>query len=88
MSRVGYIQQLDQAATSSLVRALQHGVQELTLAWGVRLHTQTLVEYDWQGRCERCVQVDYYEVCGQDVETSEKKSEVLIFTSAKLLIFP
>ena len=53
--------ELDQAATSSLVRALQHGVQELTLAWGVRLHTQTLVEYDWQGRCERCVQVDYYE---------------------------
>ena len=80
--------ELDQAATSSLVLCLQHSVQELTLAWGVRLHTQTLVEYDWQGQCERCVQVDYYEVCGQDVETSEKKSEVLIFTSAKLLIFP
>ena len=53
--------ELDQAATSSLVLCLQHSVQELTLAWGVRLHTQTLVEYDWQGRCEQCVQVDYYE---------------------------
>ena len=43
--------ELDQAATSSLVRALQHGVEELVLGRGVRLHIQTLLEWDGRGRC-------------------------------------
>ena len=43
--------ELDQAATSSLVRALQHGVEELGLYEEVRLHIQTLVEWDGRGRC-------------------------------------
>ena len=42
--------ELDQAATSSLVQALQHGVETLELV-GVRLHIQTLMEYDGRGRC-------------------------------------
>ena len=40
---------LDQAATSSLVGALQHGVEGLQLDG--RLHIQTLLEYDGRGRC-------------------------------------
>ena len=45
--------ELDQAATSSLVRALQHGVERLWLGTRglVRLHIQTLVEYDGRGLC-------------------------------------
>ena len=48
------LESLDQAATNSLVRALQHGVEELQLgcySGRVRLHTQTLVQYDGRGRC-------------------------------------
>ena len=45
--------ELDQAATSNLVRALQHGVEGLDLWRGVRLHIQTLVEWDGRGRCDR-----------------------------------
>ena len=44
--------ELDQAATSSLVRALQHGVEKLVLQSGVSLHIQTVVEYDGRGRCD------------------------------------
>ena len=41
--------ELDQAATSSLVWALQHGVEILEL-WGrVRLHIKTLLEWDGRG---------------------------------------
>ena len=47
-----YNMKLDQAATSSLVLALQHGVKRLVLWGGVRLHIQTLVEYDGRGRCD------------------------------------
>ena len=43
--------ELDQAATSSLVRGLQHGVETLYLDGRVRLHIQTLVEWDGRGRC-------------------------------------
>ena len=43
--------ELDQAATSSLVRGLQHGVETLVLGSGVRLHIQTLLDYDGRGRC-------------------------------------
>ena len=52
--------ELDQAGTSSLVRALQHGVKRLELWGGVRLHIQTLLcgshrkavlKYDVMGRC-------------------------------------
>ena len=45
--------ELDQAATSGLVVALQHGVKKLELGcYGpVRLHIQTLMEYDGRGRC-------------------------------------
>ena len=43
--------ELDQEATSSLVQGLQHGVKRLVLWGGVRLHIQTLVEYDGRGRC-------------------------------------
>ena len=43
--------ELDQAATSSLVRGLQHGVERLELWSGVRLYIQTLVEWDGRGRC-------------------------------------
>ena len=43
--------ELDQAATSSLVQGLQHGVEKLVLQSGVRLHIQTMVEYDGRGRC-------------------------------------
>ena len=46
-----YNMELDQAATSSLVRALQHGVEKLGLYGRVRLHIQTLLEYDGRGRC-------------------------------------
>ena len=48
--------ELDQAATSSLVRALQQGVERLDLDGGVRLHIQTLLEWDGKGRCShiRC----------------------------------
>ena len=48
--------ELDQVATSSLVRGLQHGVEELWLGGGARLHIQTLVEWDGRGRCDevRC----------------------------------
>ena len=43
---------LGQAATSSLVRALQRGVQEeLYLYRRVRLHIKTLLKYDGRGRC-------------------------------------
>ena len=45
--------ELDQAATSSLVRALQHGVEKLRLWRGVRLHIQTLLEWGGRGRCGR-----------------------------------
>ena len=40
-----------QAATSSLVWGLQHGVAELRLGGRVRLHIQTLLEWDGRGRC-------------------------------------
>ena len=43
--------ELDQAATSGLVQGLQLGVEVLWLCDGVRLHLQTLVEYDGRGRC-------------------------------------
>ena len=43
---------LDQAATSSLVHGLQHGVAELKLDGKVRLHIQTLLEYDGRGQCD------------------------------------
>ena len=45
--------ELDQAVTSSLVRALQLGVEKLNLGYSgrVRLHLQTLMEYDGRGRC-------------------------------------
>ena len=45
--------ELDQAATSSLARALQHGVTWLTLGYNgpVRLHVPTLADYDGRGRC-------------------------------------
>ena len=43
--------ELDQAATSSLVRALQHGVEGLDMYGGARLHIQTLLDYDGRGRC-------------------------------------
>ena len=44
---------LNQAATSSLVRALQHGVKSLRMGYGgrVRLRIQTLLEYGGTGRC-------------------------------------
>ena len=46
---------LDQAATSSLVQVLHHGVEKLGLGYPgrVRLHIQTLLEYDGRGRCGR-----------------------------------
>ena len=50
-----YNMELDQAATSSLVWALQHGVEGLDLWRGVRLHIQTLVEWDGRGRCGQVV---------------------------------
>ena len=45
--------ELDQAATRSLVWALQHGVPWLTLGYNgpVRLHVPTLADYDGRGRC-------------------------------------
>ena len=43
--------ELDQAATSGLVQGLQLGVEVLWLCDGVRLHLQTLVEYDGRGSC-------------------------------------
>ena len=47
--------ELNQAATRSLVRGLEHGVKRLVLdgvRWGpVTLDIQTLVEYDGRGRC-------------------------------------
>ena len=33
------------------MRALQHGVEELRLWWGARVHVQTLVEWDGRRRC-------------------------------------
>ena len=49
--------ELDQAATSSLVRGLQHGVEKLVLGFHgrVRLHIQTLLEWDGRGRCGEVV---------------------------------
>ena len=47
-----YNTELDQAATSSLVRGLQHGVEKLVLQSGVRLHIQTMVEWEGKGRCD------------------------------------
>ena len=44
--------ELDQAATSSLVQGLQHGVEKLVLQSGVRLHIQTMVEWEGKGRCD------------------------------------
>ena len=44
--------ELDQAATSSLVRGLQHGVEKLVLGFHGRLHIQTLLEWDGRGRCD------------------------------------
>ena len=49
---------LNQAATGSLVQALQHGVETMELV-GVRLHLQTLMEYDGRGRCGEMT-CDYY----------------------------
>ena len=45
--------EMDQAATSSLVWGLQHGIERLQLGFlgRVRLHIHTLLEYDGQGRC-------------------------------------
>ena len=43
--------ELDQVATSSLVQGLQHGVEELDMYGGARLHIQTLLDYDGRGRC-------------------------------------
>ena len=48
--------ELDQAATSSLVRGLQQGVEKLVLHRRVRLHIQTLLEYDGK---EGCGEVEY-----------------------------
>ena len=60
---------LDQAATSSLVRALQHGVEKLNLGYSgrVRLHLQTLMEYDGRGRCGEVR-------CSPDTEDTELKT--------------
>ena len=41
--------ELDEEATSSLVRGLQHGVEGLQMDG--RLHIQTLLDYDGRGRC-------------------------------------
>ena len=47
--------ELDQTATSGLVRGLQHGVKSLELqlsVWGPdTFHIQTLEEYDGKGEC-------------------------------------
>ena len=43
--------ELDQVTTSGLLRGLQHGVKGLELWGGVRLHINTLVEYDGRGWC-------------------------------------
>ena len=51
-----YNKELDQAATSGLVRGLQQGVEKLVLHKGVRLHIQTLLEYDGK---EGCGEVEY-----------------------------
>ena len=50
--------ELDQAATRSLVRGLQHGVQAVHLRDDVRLHLETLLEYDGKGRCNYLVCYD------------------------------
>ena len=48
--------ELDEAATRSLLVALQQGVRSLGLGTGARLHIQTLLGYDGKGRCDevRC----------------------------------
>ena len=52
---------VDQAATSSLVQCMQHGVKRLYLGLPmlgsdkVRLDIETLLEYDGRGRCEEVV---------------------------------
>ena len=43
--------ELDKKATSSLVWGLQHGVETLGLHRGVRLHIQTLLQYEGRGEC-------------------------------------
>ena len=63
--------ELDQAATSSLVRALQHGVERLVLHRGVRLHIQTLLEYDCRGRCGQVTCFDEtWNIYKEDSKTS------------------
>ena len=62
--------ELDQAATSSLVRALQHGVKELRLWWGARVHVQTLLEYDGRGRCgEVECYGETWDTCMEEIKT-------------------
>ena len=50
--------ELDQAATRSLVRGLQHGVKKVHLQDDARLHLETLLEYDGKGRCNYLVCYD------------------------------
>ena len=62
--------EVDQAATSSLVLALQHGVAELRLWWGARVHVQTLLEYEGRGRCgevECCGET--WDTCMEEIKT-------------------
>ena len=62
--------ELDQAATSSLVRALQHGVKELRLWWGARVHVQTLLEYDGRARCgEVECYGETWDTCMEEIKT-------------------
>ena len=62
--------EVDQAATSSLVLALQHGVAELRLWWGARVHVQTLLEYDGRGRCgELECYGETWDTCMEDMKT-------------------
>ena len=46
-----YNMQLDEAATRGLVLGLQQGVTRLVLRAGARVHLETLLDYDGNGRC-------------------------------------
>ena len=63
--------ELDEEATSSLVRGLQHGVERLVLYTRARLHLQTLVEWDGRGRCGQVTCFDEtWNIYKEDSKTS------------------
>ena len=62
--------ELDEEATSSLVRGLQLGVERLVLYTRARLHLQTLLEWDGRGRCGKVTCFDEtWNIYKEDLKT-------------------